>query len=63
MEVTEAMRKEGLKTLDVLVGEWTLTMSDAWFLEPAFPYERNEKFIRRGGGVAVARRRERRRAG
>lgn len=28
------MRNEALETLDVLVGEWTLTMSDAWFLEP-----------------------------
>jgi hypothetical protein len=28
------MRNEALENLDVLVGEWTLTMSDAWFLEP-----------------------------
>jgi hypothetical protein len=28
------MRNETLETLDMLVGEWTLTMSDAWFLEP-----------------------------
>ena len=34
MEVTEAMRNEALQTLDVLVGEWMLTLSDAWFLEP-----------------------------
>lgn len=29
------MRNEALQKLDVLVGAWTLTMSDAWFLEPA----------------------------
>ena len=29
------MRNEALEHLDVLVGTWTLTMSDAWFLEPA----------------------------
>lgn len=29
------MRNEALKKLEVLVGTWTLTMSDAWFLEPA----------------------------
>jgi hypothetical protein len=29
------MRNEALERLDVLVGKWTLTMSDAWFLEPA----------------------------
>ncbi len=27
------MRNTALQELDVLVGEWTLTMSDAWFLE------------------------------
>ena len=27
------MRNEALKDLEGLVGEWTLTMSDAWFLE------------------------------
>lgn len=29
------MRNEALQKLDVLVGAWTLTLSDAWFLEPA----------------------------
>src|SRR5688572_15001588 len=29
------MRNEVLEKLDVLVGSWKLTMSDAWFLEPA----------------------------
>jgi hypothetical protein len=29
------MRNKALEDLDVLVGEWTLTLSDAWFLEPA----------------------------
>lgn len=29
------MRNEALEKLDMLVGTWTLTMSDAWFLEPA----------------------------
>jgi hypothetical protein len=28
------MRNKELEKLDVLVGSWTLTMSDAWFLEP-----------------------------
>ena len=28
------MRNEALASLDLLVGEWTLTRSDAWFLEP-----------------------------
>ncbi|MBB4929655.1 hypothetical protein F4561_000475 [Lipingzhangella halophila] len=28
------MRNPSLDTLDVLVGRWTLTLSDAWFLEP-----------------------------
>ncbi len=28
------MRNPALERLDVLVGEWALTMSDAWFLEP-----------------------------
>lgn len=28
------MRNAMLQALDGLVGEWTLTMSDAWFLEP-----------------------------
>ena len=28
------MRNEALEKLDGLVGEWKLTMSDAWFLEP-----------------------------
>jgi hypothetical protein len=30
----EAMRNTELEKLDGLVGEWTTTMSDAWFLEP-----------------------------
>lgn len=29
------MRNEALERLDGLVGSWALTMSDAWFLEPA----------------------------
>ena len=29
------MRNEALEKLEVLVGTWTLTLSDAWFLEPA----------------------------
>lgn len=29
------MRNKTLGRLDVLVGRWTLTLSDAWFLEPA----------------------------
>lgn len=29
------MRNQALERLDVLVGSWDLTMSDAWFLEPA----------------------------
>jgi hypothetical protein len=29
------MRNAELEKLDLLVGEWTVTMSDAWFLEPA----------------------------
>ena len=29
------MRNEALEHLEVLVGEWALTLSDAWFLEPA----------------------------
>jgi hypothetical protein len=29
------MRNKALERLDALVGRWTLTMSDAWFLEPA----------------------------
>ncbi len=29
------MRNQAMEGLDVLVGEWTLTLSDAWFLEPA----------------------------
>jgi hypothetical protein len=29
------MRNKELEKLDVLVGSWTLTMSNAWFLEPA----------------------------
>lgn len=29
------MRNETLERLDRLVGRWTLTLSDAWFLEPA----------------------------
>jgi hypothetical protein len=28
------MRNEALEDLQVLVGDWTLTLSDAWFLEP-----------------------------
>jgi hypothetical protein len=28
------MRNEQLERLDVIVGEWSVTMSDAWFLEP-----------------------------
>lgn len=28
------MRNPALEVLDVLVGEWKLTLSDAWFLEP-----------------------------
>lgn len=28
------MRNKELEKLDVLVGSWTLTMSNAWFLEP-----------------------------
>lgn len=28
-----AMRNEALTGLDVLVGDWKLTMTDAWFLE------------------------------
>ena len=28
------MRNAELERLDVLVGEWTTTMSDAWFLDP-----------------------------
>jgi hypothetical protein len=30
----ETMRNAELERLDGLVGEWTTTMSDAWFLEP-----------------------------
>ncbi|UYM06622.1 hypothetical protein [Solicola gregarius] len=29
------MRNTELEHLDVLVGTWRLTLSDAWFLEPA----------------------------
>ena len=29
------MRNQELERLDGLVGQWTLTLSDAWFLEPA----------------------------
>jgi hypothetical protein len=29
------MRNPDLDALDVLVGDWTLTLSDAWFLEPS----------------------------
>ncbi len=29
------MRNKALEKLDVLVGTWRLTLSDAWFLEPA----------------------------
>jgi hypothetical protein len=28
------MRNEALETLDMLVAEWALPISDAWFLEP-----------------------------
>ena len=28
------MRNEGMERLETLVGEWDLTLSDAWFLEP-----------------------------
>jgi hypothetical protein len=28
------MRNTELEKLDALVGEWTTTISDAWFLEP-----------------------------
>jgi hypothetical protein len=28
------MRNEQLERLDVIVGEWSVTMSNAWFLEP-----------------------------
>ncbi|MFJ8916552.1 hypothetical protein [Amycolatopsis sp. NPDC102389] len=29
------MRNEAMRRLDVLVGSWRTTLSDAWFLEPA----------------------------
>ncbi|MGH8776279.1 MAG: hypothetical protein ACRDWI_14325 [Jiangellaceae bacterium] len=29
------MRNSAMESLDGLVGRWTLTLSDAWFLEPA----------------------------
>ena len=29
------MRNKALEELNVLVGDWKLTLSDAWFLEPA----------------------------
>ncbi len=29
------MRNSELEKLDGLVGEWTVTLSDAWFIEPA----------------------------
>lgn len=29
------MRSDAMAKLDVLVGEWTTTLSNAWFLEPA----------------------------
>src|SRR4029453_6450585 len=30
----EAMRREAMEQLDVLIGSWETTMSNAWFLEP-----------------------------
>ena len=33
------MRNEALEKLDGLVGDWTLTMTNAWFLDPEAEYE------------------------
>jgi hypothetical protein len=41
----EEMRNATLEALDVLVGEWSLTLSDAWFLE--------SRDIQRHGHVTV----------
>jgi hypothetical protein len=30
----KSMRNTALEKLDLLVGDWTMTISDAWFLEP-----------------------------
>lgn len=47
------MRNPAIEALDVLVGEWTLTLSDAWFLESRDVRQHGHATARRLGDAFV----------